>query len=177
MLIGSMFEQLACYIHLFVFFLSQKTPFLQARRLLNRSSTYFLLSSPSFSFSRKILMDSQSIKLFGFLLDSFFDPSRHFSKLSIRQILDKFSIHQGDFAIDNTLTDSFLLRFSARQISTDISIHRVAISLYRLGTNQILFFTSLSLDRISFLSPQTLFFHSNLLTVSYFGLDQALILW
>ena len=46
MLIGSMFEQLACCIYLYVFFPSLKTPFLLARQLLNKSLTDLHLSSP-----------------------------------------------------------------------------------------------------------------------------------
>jgi len=42
--------------------------------------------------------------------------------------------------------------------------------------NQIHFLTSLSTEN-TFLLTQTHFFHSNLLTHSYFGLNQALILW
>ena len=54
---------------------------------------------------------------------------------------------------DNTSTDSFLSRISARQISKDIAIHRAMISLYSLSANQISFLTSLSQQKIFSLAP------------------------
>ena len=54
-------------------------------------------------------------KIFVWLIDSrqLLDPSRYFCRQQI---------------LNSTLTDSFLSRFSARQILTDILIHRAAIS-------------------------------------------------
>ena len=95
MLIGSMFEYLACCIHFYVLF-----PFLKnlvssssiaSLQILNR----FSLSSPSFFFSQQILTESRSIELSGFLLD----------RISIAS-----SIHRAKFwalcPADRFLTDS-----------------------------------------------------------------------
>ena len=107
------FESLICWLDLclsslLVAFISicfsslWKTSFLQARQLLDRSLTDSLLSSPSFSFSWRIL-----------------DPSRFlgFSSIDSRQLLrsiepnfwalclaDRFSIQRGDFSIDRSST-------------------------------------------------------------------------
>ena len=73
------------------------------------------------------------------ILNSFFDPSSHFFEPSIwpidsRQILDlsRCFCHQ---QILSTSTNSFLSRFSARQILIDTSIYWVAIFIYRLSAN------------------------------------------
>jgi len=75
------------------FFLLWKTHFLQARQLLDKSSTYSLLSSLSFSLSRKILTESRSIEISRFLLDKFSTTS---------------SIHWATFCLaDRFSTDSW----------------------------------------------------------------------
>ena len=84
MLIGSMFEQLACCIHIFVFFLLKKLLFFK----LNRSSTDSFLSSPLDFLSRQKLAQFRSIELSGICLDSF---SIHRDLwVSSRQNLDNF---------------------------------------------------------------------------------------
>ena len=150
MFFGSLVELLACCIYLLVFFPPWKTPFLQARQLLDRSSIDSFLSSLSFSFLNRSSKDSrsimefscalcllntistasQSIEISGFLLDNFFDPLSQISMLTVcsidsQQILDpprhSFCCQQ---ILNSTSTNSFLSRFKARQIPDKSLIHQ-----------------------------------------------------
>ena len=106
MLIGFLFEKLACCIHLFMFFLLEKLLFFK----LDRSSTISLSIEPSFSF----LDRSQQI----------LDPSRFlgFSSIDSRQLLRSIELNFWAFCLpDSFLTDTrsikviFLLSIDPRQ--------------------------------------------------------------
>ena len=88
------FESLVCGLVLFfcsllVAFISLcfsslwKTPFYQARQLLDRSSTDSYLSSPLDFFSRQILSHIRSIELSRLCLNSFSIDSRSIKKVSV----------------------------------------------------------------------------------------------
>ena len=169
MLFGSLVELLPCCIYLLVFFHLENLLFLQTRQLLNRSSTNSFLSSLSFSFLNRSSIDSQSIKeytcalcllhsistafwsikIFGFLLDSFsihqdfwvpvrhildnfFNPSRHnFCALCL---LDRFPIHRDIlFAVDRSSIAPRQIHFcqdlNLDWFSIGTSIHQAAFSI------------------------------------------------
>ena len=133
MLFGSLVELLPCCIYLLVFFHLENLLFLQTRQLLNRSSTNSFLSSLSFSFLNRSSIDSQSIKeytcalcllhsistafrsikIFGFLLNSFSIHQDFW--VPVRHILDNFSIHQDKIfvlsvcSIDSQSIETFFL--------------------------------------------------------------------
>ena len=129
-LLRDVFERLICWLDLclnslLVAFISMcfstiwKTPFLQARHLLNRSSTDSYLSSPLDFLSRQKLVQFWSIELSGICLNSFSTASRSIEKLFVWLINSQQLINPSWYfcrrqILDNTLTDSFLLRFSAR---------------------------------------------------------------
>ena len=134
-LVWDVFESLTCWldlclsslfvcIHIFVFFHSLKNSFFyQVRQLLDRSSIDFYLSSPLDFFSQQILSHIRSIKLSGLSLDSYSIASRSIEKLSVWPIdsgqnLDPSRNFCRQQILDSTSTDSYLSRFSARQIST-----------------------------------------------------------
>ena len=167
MLIGSMFEQLPCCIHLYVFFLSLKNLFsssLMASRqiciyraplssFLDRSQRNL---NPS-SFLEFVLIASRSIeKLSVWPIDSRqnLDPSRYFCRQQIHICRD-------------------LVLDRSRQLFNPSSCIILYIPKARSGFH---FLTSLSTENL-FLSRQTLSSHSKLLTHYIFGLDLALLLW
>ena len=133
LLLRDVFESLICWLDLclsslLIAFISMcfsslwKTHFLQARQLLDKSSTDSYLSSPLDFLSRQKLVQFRSIELFGIHLDSFstasrqlLDPSRYFCH---RQILN------------NNSMDSFLSRFSAWQISIAPRSIELCFSIY-----------------------------------------------
>ena len=156
MLIGSMFKQLACCIHIFVFFLLKKLLFFK----LNRSSTDSFLSSPSFFFSQQKLLQSRSIKVSGGLVNRFLTTSRSIEKLFVwpidsRQLLNPSKCFCRRQILDSTSTDELLSRFSARQISTDTSIHRATISIQGLSAKLDFIFSSLSQQKTFSLALNT----------------------
>ena len=82
------------------------------------------------------------------------------SSLSAKQLLDRFSIHRGDFChrqiLNSTSIVSFPSRFSAQQISIDTSIHRAVFYIYSWGAISDSLF-SFSLNRFHFsFTPNTL---------------------
>ena len=82
-----------------------KTVFYQARQLLDISSTASYLLSLLDFFSQQNLLQFWSIELSGICLDSFLIESRFIEKVSVWPIvLDSFSIHWGDFAVDRFST-------------------------------------------------------------------------
>ena len=169
MLFGSLVELLPCCIYLLVFFHLENLLFLQTRQLLNRSSTNSFLSSLSFSFLNRSSIDSQSIKeytcalcllhsistafrsikIFGFLLDSFsihqdfwvpvrhildnfFNPSRQ--NLCALCLLDRFPIHRDIlFAVDRSSIAPRQIHFcqdlNLDWFSIGTSIHQAAFSI------------------------------------------------
>ena len=138
MLIGFMFEQLACCIHLFVFFPSLKNSFSSSstasRQILDRFSTNSYLSSPSFFLSQQKLMQSRSIEISGLCLD-------RCSTISLIHretfcMADRFSTASRSIEVCLPSTDSrqHLDRFISVEIQYSIdldssSIHRAAISI------------------------------------------------
>ena len=117
MWLGCWFEQLVCCIHLFVFFLSLKNSFLQARQLFDRSTTASYLLSPLDFFSRQILSHIRSIELSGVCLDSF---SIHRETL---RLADRFSTKSRSIEELLPSTDSrqHLDRFISRHLVLDRS--------------------------------------------------------
>ena len=79
------------------------------------------------------------------ILNSFFDPSSQFSKPSIwlidsRQLLNPSRCFCRRQILDSTLTNSFMSRFSARQILRSIELRFLYIGWMRIRSH---FFTSL----------------------------------
>ena len=125
MLIGSLFEQLACCFHLFMFFLLEKLLFFQLNIFSTDPQQILFLSSllSLFTINPRLILNPS--KFLGFISIESRQLLRSMKKNSCAlYLLDRFStncsIHQGDFCrqqiLNSTSTDLFLLRFSARQI-------------------------------------------------------------
>ena len=121
------------------FSLLWKTPFLQAQQLLDRSSIDSFLSSFLSSTSIETSIDLRSIE-------------ENFWAL---YLANRFWIHRSDFVVDKSTTNSFLLRFSARQILRSIELQFLFKGWARIRSH----FSLLSIDRKYFLSPPNTFFH------------------
>ena len=167
MLIRSMFEQLACCIHLYVFFLSLKN-------LFSSSSTAFrqicIYRAPLSSFLDKSQRNLDPSSFLEFVSIT----SRSIEKLSIwpidsRQNLDplRYFCRQQIHICQDLVLDK------SRQLLNPSSCVFLYIPEAQSGFH---FLTSLSTENI-FLSLQTLSSHSNLLTHCIFSLDLALLLW
>ena len=95
MLNGSLFEYLACCIHLYVFFLPWKTPFLQGRQLLEKYlDTSFSIEPLCFALDR-FSTSGQYIELFFWPLFLLNRSSTHSRSIEISR-----------FLLDNTSTAS-----------------------------------------------------------------------
>ena len=137
-----------------MFFPPCKTPFLQARQLLDRSSTNSFLLSLSFFFLNRSLMDSRSIEEFSCalcLLDSISTASRSIEISWF--LLDRVSTASRSIEVSGFLLDTF---------SIASSIHRDNLCAFCL------------LDRFS---THTFFSHSNLFSKMFLNPFQARSIW
>ena len=108
-------------IHLFVFFLYLKKLFFIK---LDRFSTGSYLSSPLDFFSRQILLHFRSIKLSGLCLNRFLIHQETFC------LADRFSTESWSIEVLLPSTNSYLSRFSARQISIAPQSIKLRYSIY-----------------------------------------------
>ena len=174
------FESLICCLYLCLssllvafistcFSLLWKTPFIQAQQLLDRSSIDPW--SIEENFWALCLADRSSIDSF---LSSFLSSASIETSIDLRSIVEnfwalylanRFWIHRSDFVVDKSTTNSFLLRFSARQILRSIELQFLFKGWARIRSH---FSHSLSTENL-FLSSQTLLFHSYLSTHMIFG--------
>ena len=108
-LLRDVLESLTCWLNLWLssllfaftsmcFFPSLKTPFLQARQFLDKSSTDSHLSSPFFFFSGQKLTQFRSVEISGVFLDNF-SMHRETFCLADRSSIDSRSIEDGFYSI------------------------------------------------------------------------------
>ena len=140
---------MTCLLHssLCVFPLFEKPVFFK----LDSFSTDLHLSSPSFFFSWQKLAQSWSIELSGICLDNFSFHRETF------YLADRFSTESWSIEVLLPSTNSYLSRFSARQILIAPQSIELRFSIYTWSTIRFSF-SHFSLDRKYFsLPPNTLF--------------------